>query len=77
MAGRSLISFISILALGAILAALFNVGLHATNNTEFCTSCHSMQNNLKELRNPFTGAALPVSMRVAPTAMFPNSSSPR
>ncbi len=50
MAGRSLISFILILALGVLLTALFNTGLHATNETEFCTSCHSMQNNLRELK---------------------------
>ncbi len=50
MAGRSLVSFILILALGVILTGLFNVGLHATNTVEFCTSCHSMQWNLEELK---------------------------
>ncbi len=50
MAGRSLLSFILILALGVILTALFNVGLHATNEVEFCTSCHSMKWNFEELK---------------------------
>ncbi|CAA6827133.1 MAG: Cytochrome c-type protein NapC [uncultured Thiotrichaceae bacterium] len=50
MAGRSKISFILILVLGAALMSVFNVGLKATNTTEFCTSCHSMQTNLNELK---------------------------
>ncbi len=35
---------------GIVFAGLFNVGLAYTNTTEFCTSCHSMQTNLKELQ---------------------------
>lgn len=50
MAGRSKLSFILILILGAVLMSVFNVGLKATNTTEFCTSCHSMQTNLNELK---------------------------
>lgn len=50
MFGRSTLSFIVVLALGAVLMSLFNVGLKATNTTEFCTSCHSMQTNLNELK---------------------------
>lgn len=50
MAGRSKLSFIFILVLGVILTSLFNVGLKATNTTEFCTSCHTMKVNLEELK---------------------------
>lgn len=51
MAKRSKISLILILALGAGLMSLFNFGLQATNTTEFCTSCHTMQTNLTELKD--------------------------
>ncbi|CAK0759329.1 putative tetraheme cytochrome-c type [Gammaproteobacteria bacterium] len=37
-----------------ILVSGFNVGLESTNTTEFCTSCHSMQVNLKELQESKT-----------------------
>ena len=39
-----------ILIPGIIFTALFNIGLNATNSTEFCTSCHTMQQNLTELK---------------------------
>jgi len=32
-----------IFAAGLVFAGLFNVGVSATNELEFCTSCHSMQ----------------------------------
>ncbi|RTZ66351.1 MAG: cytochrome C [Aquificaceae bacterium] len=50
MSGRSKKGIVFILILGAVLMSLFNYGLKATNTTEFCTSCHSMQNNLAELK---------------------------
>lgn len=76
MAGRSKLSFILILALGAILMSLFNVGLQATNTTEFCTSCHTMQVNLKELKEtPHWSSASGVSAGCAdchvPKAFLP------
>lgn len=42
--------FFVIFSLGVIFAALFNTGLHYTNRTEFCVSCHSMQNNFEQLK---------------------------
>jgi cytochrome c-type protein NapC len=35
---------------GIVFAGLFNVGLSATNEMEFCTSCHSMKINLEEYK---------------------------
>ncbi len=35
---------------GIIFAGGFSLALDATNTTEFCTSCHSMQTNLEELK---------------------------
>ena len=35
---------------GVAFAGLFNVGLAMTNQMEFCTSCHSMQVNLREYK---------------------------
>ncbi len=35
---------------GAIAVTAFNTGLERTNDMAFCTSCHSMQFNLEELR---------------------------
>ena len=35
---------------GMITIGIFNVGLEYTQQTEFCVSCHSMQTNLKELK---------------------------
>lgn len=76
MAGRSKLGFTAILALGAIFAGLFNVGLKATNTTEFCTSCHSMQTNLEELKDtPHWSSASGVHAGCAdchvPKAFFP------
>jgi len=50
MSGRSKKGMFFILILGAAFMSLFNYGLQATNTTEFCTSCHSMQTNLAELK---------------------------
>ena len=50
MSGRTKKGAILLLILGAVLMSLFNYGLKATNTTEFCTSCHTMQTNLKELK---------------------------
>ena len=50
MLGKSKLGFLLTLFLGAVIMSLFNAGLHATNKTEFCTSCHSMKNNLAELK---------------------------
>ncbi len=48
--GRMKFFFILLLvfAAGLVGAGLFNMGLSATNTTEFCTSCHSMKTNLEE-----------------------------
>ncbi|RMG38181.1 MAG: cytochrome C [Gammaproteobacteria bacterium] len=35
---------------GIVFAGLFNMGLAYTNRMEFCTSCHSMQVNLREYK---------------------------
>lgn len=50
MSGRTKKGMILLVALGAILMSLFNYGLQATNTTEFCTSCHTMETNLTELK---------------------------
>lgn len=50
MSGRTKKGALLLLILGAILMSVFNYTLEATNTTEFCTSCHSMQTNLKELK---------------------------
>lgn len=47
---KRLISFFGIFGLGILFTAVFNVALEATNTTEFCTSCHTMQTNLNELK---------------------------
>ncbi|HHB93325.1 MAG TPA: hypothetical protein ENK59_08965 [Thioploca sp.] len=36
--------------IGIMFVGIFNISLEATNTIEFCTSCHSMQNNLAELK---------------------------
>lgn len=41
---------LAVFAAGMVFAGVFNVGLEYTNRTEFCTSCHTMQTNLKELQ---------------------------
>lgn len=38
----------SIFLAGIVFAGLFNVGIATTNETEFCTSCHTMQIPLEE-----------------------------
>ena len=50
MSGRTKKGALLLLILGAILMSVFNYGLEATNTTEFCTSCHTMKTNLKELK---------------------------
>lgn len=44
--GIAIVIFIA----GVVFTGLFNVGLAFTNQTEFCTSCHTMKINLKELQ---------------------------
>jgi len=39
-----------IFVLGLVGAGLFNTGLSATNEMEFCISCHSMQTNYEEYK---------------------------
>ncbi len=46
----TLISGLVIFVLGLVAAGLFNMGLAYTNRMEFCTSCHSMQTNLREYK---------------------------
>ncbi len=36
--------------MGVVFTGLFNMGLAYTNELEFCTSCHSMQTNLREYK---------------------------
>jgi cytochrome c-type protein NapC len=45
----SLLLLFIIFVAGIVFAGLFNVGLSATNEMEFCTNCHTMKINLKEL----------------------------
>jgi cytochrome c-type protein NapC len=40
----------AIFVAGIIFYGIFGVVLEATNTTEFCTSCHSMKTNLKEMQ---------------------------
>ena len=47
---KTLIVIALVFLAGIIFAGLFNVGLSATNQTEFCTSCHTMKINLEELK---------------------------
>ena len=39
----SITSSIILIAIGVLFASTFSASLEATNSTEFCTSCHSMQ----------------------------------
>ena len=48
--GVSLVVVALIFFAGVIFTGLFNVGLSATNEMDFCTSCHTMKINLKELK---------------------------
>lgn len=41
---------IAIFAAGVVFAGIVNIGLSATNEMNFCTSCHSMQVNLEEYK---------------------------
>jgi cytochrome c-type protein NapC len=45
-----ILGVLAIFAAGIAFAGAFNWGLEYTNRTEFCTSCHSMQTNLGELK---------------------------
>ncbi len=48
---KKLLTFGILMFIGGILfVGAFNVALEATNTTEFCTSCHTMRNNFKELK---------------------------
>ena len=47
---KKYMKYLLIFGLGILFTGLFNSGLHYTNQTEFCTSCHTMQNNLDELK---------------------------
>jgi cytochrome c-type protein NapC len=40
-----------VFAAGVAFTAAFNIGLSATNEMEFCTSCHSMKINLEEYKD--------------------------
>jgi len=61
---------------GILFAGLFNMGLSATNEMAFCTSCHSMKVNLEELKetphfkNP-SGVSASCSDCHVPKAFFP------
>ncbi|WP_456376859.1 NapC/NirT family cytochrome c [Thiolapillus sp.] len=44
--GLAVVIFIA----GMVFAGLFNVGMSATNEMDFCTSCHSMKINLEEYK---------------------------
>ncbi|MEA3276319.1 MAG: NapC/NirT family cytochrome c [Pseudomonadota bacterium] len=47
---RTLVIIGIVFLTGILFAGLFNVGLAYTNETEFCTSCHTMKVNLDELK---------------------------
>ena len=46
---KGLFVTLAIFIAGMVFAGVFSAGLDHTNRTEFCTSCHTMQTNLKEL----------------------------
>ncbi len=46
---KMIILVLLIFGAGIVFAGVFNVALHYTNTTEFCTSCHTMKTNLVEL----------------------------
>ncbi len=51
LSGRTILILVGIMFLGGIIFSLiFSTALSYTNRTEFCTSCHSMQNNLMEMK---------------------------
>jgi len=45
---KKLCTTLAIFVAGILFWAAFNSALHYTNTMEFCTSCHSMQTNLRE-----------------------------
>lgn len=47
---RTLVIIGIVFLTGILFAGLFNVGLAYTNETEFCTSCHTMKTPLNELK---------------------------
>ncbi|MES9964983.1 MAG: NapC/NirT family cytochrome c [Candidatus Sedimenticola sp. 20ELBAFRAG] len=47
---RTYIVLILVFFAGVIFTGLFNIGLSATNEMAFCTSCHSMKVNLEEYK---------------------------
>ena len=47
---KALVLLTLLFAAGIVFAGVFNVGLSATNEMDFCTSCHSMKVNLEEYK---------------------------
>ena len=47
---RLILLLILVFSAGVVFTGLFNVGLSATNEMDFCTSCHSMKVNLEEYK---------------------------
>ncbi|MGV6857740.1 MAG: NapC/NirT family cytochrome c [bacterium] len=50
MKKRALFSGLVLFFAGVAATFAFNAGIHYTNEMEFCTSCHSMQTNLREYK---------------------------
>ena len=46
----SLVVLALVFLAGVVFTGLFNIGLSATNQMEFCTDCHSMKVNLEEYK---------------------------
>jgi cytochrome c-type protein NapC len=57
---------------GIVFAGLFNTGLSATNEMEFCTSCHSMKIPLEEYQESLHYKMRRVCAPPAPIAMYPS-----
>ena len=51
---KAVLTGFAIFGAGLVFAGVFNSALHFTNTTEFCTSCHTMQTNLEELKEKKT-----------------------
>ncbi len=47
---KLVVTIVLVFIAGIVAAGLFNTGLSATNEMEFCTSCHSMKVNLEEYK---------------------------
>ena len=47
---KTIIILALVFVAGIVFTGLFNIGLSATNEMEFCTSCHSMKVNLEEYK---------------------------